>query len=776
MGNSFFGANKHKTLKYLVVSLVGVVMVVGTIVASRGFSNPLNATPADTYEFTLNPTQFGASALPTEFRNEYTKTFADEDYVQQTFEGTDKPVINYFIAKKDESNNLVLAPSGKVFNYSKTATYKGRVTNISSLVVEYSGGTLYAAPGEYGESNIYGKKVPITSGAAISFESRPNFVMISNSVANTTITKITFNYSCEEAGYITGRLGSAYTTMDSTGTSYTLYRDGSNVTFANYSGTIAVASNGTFSMSLDNDSKTYSGKVSSDYKSLYVTGMTGTGPVITNLNKAFVMEDFESYSQTGKGYSSDGKASDKTKASDLRAELYGDYGGGGNSTWVEDSDFSVAYSSDYVNLTTVVKHGGSKAATIKGWSGGWTRNWNRECFDSKQFYGFGYGNKLSFWTHGAYTNTGCTAASSKNVKIKVVVYYTTDKITDSNRKTKVDGTGDKDFTVNANSDWTEQVINLDPSRIVTGINFMVDGQGSGLSQNVFVPIDDIIIHSSSTVEADRIAAESSTRITKTYNGVVHVSSYTFTMKLGLGSNGYIYAYCGADMVPTSYTINGTSIVIVTTGSYLGRTFGTWTGTLSNNNSRITINKSNINGTIKSFVQDDSIVLNEDNVALNGESDPKTSYITKQKKSMAGSWGDYDSLDGQFGTDNNHFIQGNGSVLMNSNGASHDIRMIVKPAVAAQLGSITSISFWYYVPAGVAYNISIYGYKSATPSNESGQYAQLHTKEYDGTTCGWHYVNLGTTVKVNNVDTPFDKNVGIVVKCVANSYFDYMTFF
>ena len=373
---------KKRALFYKIITGLGVVLVAGAIFSTVDFKNQIVAEPAGSYQFSLTTTEFAASSLKTSYDTTVTKKYGDADFVVQSF-GDDKPTIQYFLAKKDDNNRLVLAPSGKVFNYSTSATYGGRITNITSMIVNYSGGVLYAQAGEVGEASVYGKKNVITSGTAITFDSAPNYVMLSNSRAETTITSITFNYSCSDPGFIVGRLGEKYNTKSKEGTEYTLTRDGSNISVGSYSGTISVNSSGTFTMSLVSGTVVYTGTISSDYKTLSVTDKSGSNagstPTLSTFKRIYVMDDFEGYSQTGTGNSGG-----KLLASDLRASYYGDSGGGGYSTWITNSSFDTAISSDYVNLTTSMKHGGNQGITVKGWTGGWTRLWSREKFDSRQ--------------------------------------------------------------------------------------------------------------------------------------------------------------------------------------------------------------------------------------------------------------------------------------------------------------------------------------------------------------------------------------------------------
>ena len=745
MKRFFTTPEKKRAFVYRIIAISGAVMIATAIFAARGFSNPIIAEPGDSHAFTLNSTQFASSSLGTEFNTADPKKFSDADYVQQTFDAPDSPVMNYFLAKKDSSNNLVLAPGGQVFNYSLWASYKGRITGISSVVVNYSGGALYAQDGDAGSYSIYGKKVAITSGTPVSFESLPNFVMISNSRANTTITSITYNYSCSEAGYIVGRLGNRYNGAASDGTAYTLERNGSSVTMNGQSGTISVNANGTFTMSFASGASTYNGTISEDYKTLSITSTAGSALNISELNRIYVMDDFEGYSQTGTGLKSG-----KTVASDLRFSYYGDYGGGGYSTWITSSSFDVAQSADYVNLTTAVKHGGSKSATFKGWTGGWTRAWSRETFDMKHHYNFGSGNKLSFWAHGPYTNTACTTDSTNNGKIRVQVYYQKFEINDSNRNSTTYGSGTKDFTINAGSDWTEYSFSIDPSKSVYAINIMVDNSSISSYKNIYIPIDDIEISTNPVFEPTKQYNETATRFTKSYNGSVVMkimgTSYTFTVKVSLGANGYIYAYAGADMEPTGYTVSGNQIAITTSGSYSGKSFGNWVGTLSNSNSTITILKSNISGTITDYMSSSSITLNENTKLIDGSEGNLATIETKVKRQYnpGSRWTDDPGNADRLSVNSEYYMQGSNSIRVRPY-SSGGYRVIVQPSLMSSIGALDSVGCWFYAPAGTTYQISIYSYKT---TDATGDYKQCIYKKCSDTDpeanlpSGWHYLDAG----------------------------------
>ena len=778
---------KRKTFYQAIMAITsGLALTCAIVFASGGFTSLISKANADqqTYNFTLNSSKFATSGLSTEFNTLNPKKFSSEDYVQQTFSGENSPVINYFLAKKDSNNNLVLAPGGQVFNYSSSATYNGRITGINSITVNYSGGVLYAQDGDVGSYTVYNKKIAITSGTPLMFASHPNFVMISNSKANTTITSISYSYSCTEAGFMLARMGEIYNGGASNGNAYTLTRSGSSITFNGQSGTISLNSSGAFTMSLNSGAITYSGTVSADYKTLSITNRTGSALEINELNRVYVLDDFEGYSQTGTGL-----RSGKNVASDLRFAYYGDYGGNGSSTWVSGSNFDSAQSSDYLNLTTAVKHGGSKSATFKGWTGGWTRAWSRETFDMTHHYNFGSGSLLSFWAHGPYTNTGCTTASDNAGKIRVQVYYEPFEITDSNRNSTTYGSGTKDFTIPAKSDWTQYTFAINPNKSVYAINIMVDNSTISSYKNIFIPIDDIQIMENPVYAPPKIYSESSTRITKTYHGEVTVGksfySLDYTVKFGLGASGFIYAYAGGDMQPQSYTISGNQIVIVTTGqldtsdytSYglaSSYTFGTWTGTLSSDKKTITINKSNITGTITDILKTNQVTLTEDTVLADG-SESNSTLQSMFSKQTGSSWENHNDPN-KLIQSSECYIQGNHSIKMSANGTTR-VRMIINPSLAqSQSANIESISFWAYLPAGTNFTLSLFTYDSYTPSTSSDHYKNPVILEYkadgSGRNPGWTYVNCG-------LDKNYGKNISLAVTVnngAKPAFIDYITYF
>ena len=732
-----------------------------------GFKTDVRAG-SDSYSVTVNSAVFNASNLTTTYQQSVSQNF-----------GENKPVMNYFLAKKDGSGNLVLAPAGKVFNYSASGTYKGRITNITSVTVNYSGGALFIQEGIGGDATQYGPKVALTSGSELDMTTSPNYIMISNSNAETTITSMTVNYSCANVEFSVDRLSNLYTARGADSVLYKLTRSGSNVSINDgaMTGTISVSENGTFTITLSSGAIVYTGTVSSDCRTLTITNKSGAGaasaPTFQNMKAGYVVADFEKYADRGTGFTAD--QTSIFTASNLRGDYYVDAASGSGATWVSGSSFKIPSTANYLNLCTTLAHGGSKSMLLQGQKAGWVRLWNSEVFNQAQQYAFGSGNRLSFWVHSGRNNADGTGVNASNVKVRVQVYYQNFALTDSSRNSVVYGSGLKEFTVNTDTGWNECILNIDPTKSVYAMNIMINNAGLA-TDYVFMPIDDITIYTDPIYEENTQVSETSTRITKTYHANVGVkmgvTNYDFVLKVGLGANGYIYAYCGANMEPTGYTITGSTIVIETTGSYLGQTFGTWTGTLSNGNSTITIPKANISGTIKQYVTTSTIVLNEDTVYARGNEGTSTlqSMFTKQYKSIEGNWTS-DPNEDKLTADSTHYIEGNNSIRLKPYTVS-GTRIIVNPTLA-ESGSINieSVSFWFYVPKGANYTLTLYAYNAYNPIGAGYNSPAGKTYKNDGSTPdGWCYINCG-------LPDGYHKNFAIYIDTTSvTTYVDYITYF
>ena len=764
---------KKKLIFYSLVAGLSVSACAAAVIFASRFKNKALKTDAQTV--TLESGDFGAD-LDTDYQ---------ELVTNDGIPGKDAPVLQYYLAKTDGSDNLVLAPSGRVYNYDGEAGYSGRITDLTTLTVSFSGGSLFIQEGISGGFEFFDKKVALTSGSAYTFKSNPNHFMISNvSGSAATITSLSFTYSCSEAGFSVNRLGTTYNGKSADGDVYTFERDGSNVTVnGSIPGTIAVDSSGNFTIEIPSISTTYTGTVSSDHQTLQMEGKTGSGPDIGDLNRVYLVDDFEHYTNRGVGFTADRSTSLYT-ATHLRSQYYVDavsagtpsYLESGNS-WVNTSGFGpVQKDGNGLNWRQDVVHSGNNSMTLQGRKAGWARLWTAESFNAYQHYSLGKGDKFSFWAHGAYTNPALGSYNSTNdINLRINVYYRKDTvITESNRTSTSIGTGSQNVTIPAGSDWTEYTVAIDPEKTVAGFNFMINNKDATTSAAlatdfVFIPIDDITIYTTPSY-AKAAYNETATRITKTYSGSVNIASYTFVVKVGLGANGYVYAYAGTDMEPIDYTITGSQIVIRTAGSHSGKTFGDWTGTLSNNNKTITINKSDITGSITDYMSSSQIVLTEDSVYASGAEGTATLQSMLSRQWYNGSsWQDDGSNADRITQNTSYYMEGTSSIQLRTD-ASYKSRIIINPSVASSYSiNISSISFWYYVPDKANFEFMIFSYDAYNPVGAG--YKNPVSKTYNGgAEAGWHYVNVGLT-------EGYGKNVAIYFGIGASpAIVDYITYF
>ena len=766
---------KRFFLGSMIAVLAMPIAIVASVFASKGLLKAQNVK-ADTYTFTVGADDFADSDLTTSYQQQ----------VVHEFDGEGAPILNYSLAKKDANNKLVLAPAGRVYNYQGMATYSGRITDILSVTVTFetgTGGQLFVQGSVGGNQLVFGDKVALTSGVAMPLPSHPNFFMLSNSHAETTISSISITYSCSASEYSLENLGKTYKGMDENRVTQTLTRNGENVTVAGQNGTIAVTDAGAFTLNLAAGNIIYTGTVSSDYKTLTFTGKSGAyasmAPDIQAMNRVYVFDDFENYADTGTGYSNitgENPSGNVFVAKDLKAAYYSDYQSGSGS-WVGTSGFTTCTSDDFVTLSSYA-HGGSKSMLLKGVQSSsdmWMRFFSIDLFNANQHFTYGQGDVFSFFMHGAFTDKACTAAYGADVTFKAVVYYDqTLGLNNSNRTSTSVGTGDFSFTIKAGSDWTEYKIPLNSAKKVTGVHFMVAKNGSS---KIYLPIDDITIYTQAPTKKYQ---ESATRITKTYNGEVNLmGGNKYTVKVGLGANGDTYGWAGDDMKPTGYTINGSSISITTEGfvhiDLLNKDvyFGNWSGTLSNDNRTITIPKANITGEIADYITDSEVVLNEDaNVVTGAEGNSTLQNIFTRQ--YGGSWSTDTGNADRVATNSDHFMEGNSSIRIRPYKDARYSVIVNKTLAENTIKKISSISFWFYVPADMT--VQVFGYDGYDPLT-AAHYQELFSRKYDGTAgkeYGWHYVNIGTTL--NEVD--YDKNIRIAVTTgyVNALIIDYVTYF
>ena len=181
---------------------------------------------------------------------------------------------------------------------------------------------------------------------------------------------------------------------------------------------------------------------------------------------------------------------------------------------------------------------------------------------------------------------------------------------------------------------------------------------------------------------------------------------------------------------------------------------------------ITIQKSGITDSgVKSYITSSSIVLTADTKLVDGSEGNLSTLESSIKRQYynGSSWVTDTSNSDRFTIENNYYIQGNNAIKVRAY-SGNNMRIIMDPTKASQVGPLDSVSFWYYVPAGYDYTISVYTYKSTTPSSSDGQYAQQDTKTYSASNpsgAGWHFMNMGL-----NKAGSFGRNFAIFISTTS----------
>ena len=210
-----------------------------------------------------------------------------------------------------------------------------------------------------------------------------------------------------------------------------------------------------------------------------VTGSLASYMSGIQMESITLMEDYESYTETGVGY-------DINHAEDERSGLRGaymcDYYSGNNqeTSPTGGKGWSLLKTDDYQELSKTQSHTGSQCMDVKS-SSMTIRYMTWGLHDGT---GVGIrGKTFSFWAKG-----GDKVNFTMRVNVYSVPVVGPSNHTDSSSK-KSD-----DIVIKANSDWTEYTITLDPSKLYYGFSFNNLG-ASGLSESSQrVLIDDVYIY------------------------------------------------------------------------------------------------------------------------------------------------------------------------------------------------------------------------------------------------------------------------------------------
>lgn len=718
---------KNKALLSVGISALALTFVVAGFSSSSLNNSKLNKTSGlDHYTLTLDKNN-APSGLTSSFQDSVVGTYTTAD--------GNNIKMNFVKAKSSSNNHVELGSRGMIYNY---ASEQGGVSGISAITVTYSGsamGLRTSLANALSNGAALESSYTLTSGARLELPS-PRYFSILAADGGNTITSISIEYTCEVNDTIT-RLDGEYSGTGDDGVRYSLVLNNGSVTFKSLDNRTAITATGTatlngnslscsFTSPSNLNGLVYSFNADSQSHSLTFVSKSGTGsadvPQIS-LYRVYNVEDFEDYSSRGNGWDTGSqKASSKYTVTGVRGDYICEYSGSGSTGPIGGNGWLLMGSTDYLNFSTNKGRNDSKCIAVKG-------NTNTMRYiQASAYYGIpriaGKGNKLSFWSKGAFSNEAMSSASTLCSNVTVYAFYT-QQVTSAtfNQRTE------HEFVIANNNDWTEYTMDLDPNRTYYSIGFMTKNH-DGTAK--YLPLDDFMIYTSSPYEMDLTET-----IAGNYRGYGTYSGGQHLILLSLGSHGQSYIELAGENKSTTATytiVNGNQIKIVTSGV---RKIGTFTGNY--NRLTKTITNGSFTGTITNQINNNgSITLSEIPNSWLCDQDTASLRSTFKRRYMpsGGSW--------QVDNDNDDRIVSI-SYASISNGRAMRRRGYTGGAVSIALANDISspvnaanIFFWVYNPSNTDITIRTWVYKAANYS--SG--VEIQGKVNVAAANKWTFIQIG----------------------------------
>ncbi len=417
---------------------------------------------------------------------------------QNNVEGTVKTTenhdvkLNFVNAKLNAGTGTIqVANHGKIYN--STSGDNKAITGITSVSFAGTGSFVFKpaiAPGMLADVD----PVSVAAGSLVTVPSC-HYFEIEAGDSGFEASEIKFNYTCNGTTLDPKLLNGKYTGVGDDGYTYRLEVNNLAVSLSSLDketnthldGTATIISLSpmrascaftgfTYVMDYDGHSFTFVSK----------SGAYAAGVPQINFNRVYNVEDFQSYTASGQGYTN---STTKYQTTNLRSAFYADYYTGSSSSEIGGSGWQIMTSTDNTNYNSQKGHNSSKVGIFKFSNGSSMRY-----ISMNELYGvknaIGKGAKLSFWARGAYTNTNFNTNHASNTAMKFYAYYDS-PLTPS---TQTSVRESFDFTVQAGATWQHFEMPLTAGRTYYGFGFWSQ-QGSGSTQ--YVPIDDIEIYTAS---------------------------------------------------------------------------------------------------------------------------------------------------------------------------------------------------------------------------------------------------------------------------------------
>ena len=440
---------------------------------------------ADGPEFTLT---LGSSDTPSEVTGSYQNSVSGT--VKTSLENdVDLTFVN---AKKVDGKFVQLANHGRIYNYHSSNANK--LTGINGVSFTGEGSFVFKPAVAKG---LLADVAPISVSAGGAKVAVPtcDYFEIEAGDSGAVIENLEFSYSCDANAYDVKLLNGTYTGIGTDSNTWKVVINNGAVTVSSLDKASNMSLTGTATMS----SKTavqiafneYDITVNYTYNGHSLAYATKSGaqsayyPDVSG-DRVYTLENFESYSASGQGYTS---SSAKYTTTGLRSQFYADYYTGSNTSEIGGSGWQLMTSTDNTNYNSSKGHNGSKVGIFKLSNGTGMRY-----ISMNELYGVqrlaGKGQTLSFWARGAYTNASFNTDHASGTSLSFYLYYAT-PLTPSNQSTVRES-----FTadVAAGSTWQHFEFPLTAGRNYLGFGFYAK-QSSGSNQ--YLPIDDIQIYSAS---------------------------------------------------------------------------------------------------------------------------------------------------------------------------------------------------------------------------------------------------------------------------------------
>ena len=504
------------------VALLGTIISVHAITKNGGVRyvessrNALN-------EFVLNLNSGNTPAgLTAAYQDNFAGAVSTPNGNQVTF--------NFVNAKSLENGFAQLANHGRIYNFAAGASDP---THLNVDGVELTGsGTLYFKPAmKYGAGGVLADVTPIQVDAGAGKVDVPvcDFFEMEAGDEGASIASLKLYYSCSTTDLDIKMLNGTYTGVGSDSSIYKLSVTDGSVQIASLDKQTNIQLSGTAELLSKTRAKctfvynTYNIYYTMDYdghaftfvsKADDVGGAAAAQVAEVSFDRVYNVEDFESYTKTGQGYTN---ATTKYQTTGLRANYYADFYNNGSGE-IGGNNWPVMTSTDNSNYNSQKGHNGSKVCIFK-----FSNGMDMRYISINELYGVKTvmkGSKISFWARGAYTNTNFNTDYTKDIPMKFYAYYTSPltSSTLSQRETF-------EFTVKNGSTWQHFEFNLNTSREYYGFG-MYAKQSTGAT--VYVPFDDIEIYTADP-HAEYIAPVAATGVTLDFTSKEMVPGGSFNL-------------------------------------------------------------------------------------------------------------------------------------------------------------------------------------------------------------------------------------------------------